>query len=228
MKKIVFVLLMAVMFGGCKPLLQRNYIIINYGGTSIKIPSPGSTYKDIHNDKILFPEHNNPSHDNNLCFFIDVTDKMDITNKDSTKLTFKKYLIIQHDKLLESQDIKDYKFNMIKNVFIEKLKQDIHQLGDSTSKLFYNFDEIYTDIDFSKTKTISCVYNLKDIDGFIILSIVKSEPNEPHNLHTMNFLKIKNKLFTFKVFSIYNGKEDIKWIAELSESWAKAILEANK
>ena len=104
-----------------------------------------------------------------------------------------------------------------KNKVIDSLKSNISKYLNRSKKI----DSIYL-------VPIGLIYNFKNAYAEIQIDYEYHNSLQSIRLWTINYTIIKNKKITTFIICDFKGIESIKWITETSESWAKAIIEANK
>jgi len=228
MKKIVFVLLMVIIIVGCRTIKKDNLIItINVGGTEIKIPQPKngfSLFYNNRNDINLF----NTKRSTVICMFTTKEYISSIKDRANDKLMFDTLLYISYPNKYKMLELSKVDFDKLKDYEIDTMITDINKINNTI--VFFKNDSIinYNNNKTANFKIIGYFFdNLNSYGWLTYRQRINGIKLEPY-LATINTIRVKNKIIEANISYPYVGIESIKWITESSESWAKAIIEANK
>ena len=228
MKKVVFVLLISIVFGGLKVYSQENLNVVEVDTTNINIPLPSNEFYDIGENLREQLKSFVQSFDKLLCFYFDSSDYRILINKDFDSVILNKYIHIESPPQSERNDLSDEQILKFNNNIITPNIAAIKLEIDSINKILEDTKLIVSYDNHNSIRTEDYFYHIKDAGGKYVYEIVNKYSQNYKSLSTINTIIIKKKLLYFEVYCEYKDIESIKWITDISESWAKAILDANK
>ena len=228
MKKIVFIVLMFYVFGMMNAIAQKNYVTINVDRTKIKIPTQyqnivnvNANLQDAFNNKNIFNR-------NWLCVFLDTTAYKKIGNK--TFVSFKPELYVFFDtyKYYNFLDSTTYEYNAPLQYYIGKI---INNKTDTLRNSKINSH--YISVDYTKLYQAGLTfkdntYNSINGIGFIETYTESPVAESKAILVSTNVIRVKNVLFRYLIYDTNFKDDSFERLALLSESFSKAILDANK
>ena len=228
MKKVVFVVLMAIVFSANCQTSNDSHITVNIGGVSINIPTPSKEFIVIpikQYDSIMNNESTNKSM---LCVVIDTINYKNICNNKNKSLLLNKYIYFGFIKELESHDITDNEFSGSMEWNIRNLKSDsVSIIENAISELNNKNDNGQNSNPENKTP-IGCIYNEQDACGILESFIDLDKNRNGKILRSINMLKINKRTFNYYYCIYFNDINDVKQIIDFSKNYTKAILDANK
>ena len=160
--------------------------------------------------------------------FLDTTDIKKLKNEhDYYKLRWVSIVIDCFKTELEDDSIKNGFIND-RRIISEFKRNGINQIIEGCDSLKKGLiPKVYHTDDFYPQK-IGVVYNSKDAYACLFSENFDAKNKEPLNMTIFNMIRIKNKCLNLHISFKYYGAESVRWNCYLSETWAKAILEANK
>ena len=228
MKKIVFVILIVIVFGGLNVSAQKNMNVVEVDTTNINIPLPSNEFHEIgENSREQFKSFVQ-SFDKLLCFYFDSSDYSISIYKDIDSIILDKYILIESPPQSERNDIREERILKFDNTIIEMNIAAIKHEIDSINKILEDTKLIVNYDDYNSIGTDGYFYQIKDAGGKYVYEIVNKYSKNYKSLSTINAIIVKKKILYFEVYCEYKDIESIIWITDISKSWAKAILEANK
>ncbi len=227
MKKIVFVFLILIVFGGLKASAQENMNVVEVDTTNINIPLPSNEFYEIGENLRETLKSFVQSFDKLLCFYFDSSDYKISIYKDIDSIILNKYIHIESPPQSERNDLREERILKFNNTILKSNIAAIKHEIDSINKIIEDTKLIVSYDDYNSIGTDGYLYQIKDAGGKYVYEIVNKYSKNYKSLSTINAIIVKKKLLYFEVYCEYKDVESIKWITEISESWAKAILNAN-
>lgn len=228
MKKIVFVIIIAILYGALDVSAQKDYATVVYNNLTCKLPIPYTGFKTIPGDFKPDFDSLRPTDGMTYYYYLDVYDYNEYTEADEPEYKFEKFMSIgfKLDGKTKAWQIND--FNSYMKSLSDSLNTDLTQIMDSV-KSYYSIPKgklLYSDLD--KPKKLGCLYKMKDAFGIISAEYSVSEINPVKMMCVVNHVIFKRKICYAIMYCIYSSPEDIRWLKDASEAWAKRILELNK
>ena len=228
MRKLFFLFFIAVVFNTYSQNIINSTTIITLGNVNIKIPAPGKQFIEAGDYQREYFSAFEPNTIKLYCVFLDTSDYRKIVKQKNDTVSPNKYLLVESIKKYAGINCSEIDFADIRKGVTESLPRDIKHITDSVHWILSKPTDIISEVDLEHPKTIGCIYDLKDACGIVQMSVFKYKYSSRKMLRTINYILIKGKIVMLYVNYSYNGDESIKLISKVSESWAKAILNANK
>ena len=227
MKKIVFVFLMVIVFGGLKASAQEKYLTIKGDETKILVPYKFNEFKEVGKKN---RKHFEVSLEDDIkmeYLYFDTNTNVNLINKEYFITKLDKFILIQS--LHNNKSTTFFTYNELKNhndiydttiiYFVKK--------NDLSNDYYINYNTLNDSIKSNQTKTITKIHVLVDY-YFLLNQNIKSTKNIIQKwLVTYKDIKIKDEFISVQFACIYNGVESIKWIGETSENWCRYISDLN-
>jgi hypothetical protein len=228
MKKLVLIIIFGFLFIYTKTFGQTKLTSVNIGGVTIKIPSPLKNYYKVSTNKSDILKSYVPDGNNLLVAYVDSSDNIILSNGTSNQVSLNKCMLVQSNKPYETYSITENKLKEIRIENFGKTKYVLQQLLDTNTVYIDKYRTNNSGIFTETSKNIGVIYENKNAFG-ILVSIVENNGSQyQFSTCIAGYVRVKNRLiFTF-VFTDYNYNSDIIWASNVSEKWAKAIIEANK
>ena len=120
-------------------------------------------------------------------------------------------------------------FEEIKNFAQEAVKKELEESVNEkiTNLINKKLDESVSN-EANEPKTLGKIKDTKESFGVLMTLKVNSNIRTMNLLSSVNLLRIRNKLISANIYCNFDDIAKIKWITDFSETWAKAILDANK
>ena len=228
MKKIVFVFLMVIVFGGLHVSAQQNITVVDVGGVNINIPTPSKEYIEVGNNLRDTLSSIVRDTDKLLCFYVESPEYKKYVNNSHDSLNMDKYIFIYSSIQSIRNDFSENRILMFNKNIIETNISVVKNGVDSLNKILVDSNLLVSYNNYNSIHTKGIFYHIKDAGGEFKYAIENRFSKNYKSLSTFNSIIVKKKLLYFEVYCEYKDYESIKWITETSESWAKAILDANK
>jgi len=228
MKKIVFVIFMVVVLGVFHVSAQDNTTVIDIGGVKINIPTPNAGFKEVGiNQHDLFNTFI-PDFNKLLCVYTDTSDYTHLLNGENDNVKLNNYMFIEVSKKFINHDITTEDFNDLKKEVVGLLKKDLSDIIESANEVLQERKDEVGDVNINEPKALGCIYDIKNAYGSLMSINAKTETTKAKLICSLNFIRIKKRLIYIYVYCNFDNINKINWIKDFSESWAKAILDANK
>jgi len=228
MKKIVYVLLIAVLFIACKQAFKDYNGNINVGGVEIKIPSPGIEYRDMLNNPNIHVQAFGANTVNILCMFTDTTEHKNNINGEKNSILKHRNINIEIIKVTESIEYKENEFIKIKKEQIDLYKRDINQIIEIADSLLNDNSKANSVKDFDNLINLGCINDTLNTYGIMQFKEIKVKKEYRKILTVINSIRVKNRSLHTRISTDFYNNDDLKWIIEISKTFSKAILDANK
>ena len=228
MKKIVFVLLIALVFTACTKLRKGNISIINVGGVEIKIPRPGIEYYDILSSGNIHIQASGPFITRNThCSFKDTSG---FKNKNSYNKGILKgrNLDITTFKEFESKNYTDDEFIKLRNEEIGTMNKDVNQIIERADSILNDNKGLVFYKSFENTVMLGCINDTINTFPKLQIKEINNKSGNRKILYAYNTLKVKNRSLHLTIECNFHDNEDLKWIINTSKSYTQSILNANK
>ncbi len=228
MKKLVLIIIFGVLLISIKTFGQSNYTTVKVDGISIKIPMPSKNYYKILTDKNNIFKSYIPDGNKLLVAYVDSIDNNIIANGTPDKASLKKCMFVQSNKPYENISISEKQLKEIRIENFGRAKYVLQQLLDSNTYYIEKYRKNNSGIFTETSKNIGVIYENKNAFGLLVSIVENDGTKYQFSTCIAGYVKVKNRLiFTF-VFTDYNYNSDIIWASNVSERWAKAIIDANK
>lgn len=192
--------------------------LFSIGGTPIAVPLPASEMTEVGNDnRGLMVEVLNDPKTRLVAAFV-------LTN-DLPKLREARHDLLRYATVIvprgnEFRDIDVNDFRELKQM----AGQTIGKVVDTTEQASASDSEP----SLSKPMQLGCFFSKEDAYGFgMAVSVVKGDTNRRMAIGGA-MLRVKQRFFFAYLYSEYKDEETVKWIRRATETWADAILRANK
>lgn len=228
MKKIFFVFIFSVFMGvfSTNAQYQNNYISVS--GIIMNIPHPDKEFMEVGVDNHIVFKDFVPEDNILQLMFIDNNSYIKLNNNDTFSLSAKRYMIIEDNISIDSTTYNKDEFSELRDLVIGKNIINQKQIEDSIiSAIKFAKNNIAT-IENMEPITLGGIYSSENAIGSLMLTFTIEDSKVLTKLVSVSYLRIKEKLIYAYIFTSYYDKQDINWITNLSESWAKAIIEVNK
>ncbi len=165
---------------------------------------------------------------NYFVFYFDSSDYRTLIYKDHDSINMNKYIHIESPPQSERNDLSEERILKFNKTMMETNIANIKHGVDSINKVLLDTKLIVSYDNYNRIGTEGYFYHIKDAGGKYVYEIENRFSKNYKSLSTINTIIVKKKLLYFEVYCEYKDYESIKWISDISESWAKAIIEANK
>jgi len=228
MKKLSFIILTFLIFNTFIASSQNIVTISNVSGKAIKFTVPNSEYREVGDaQRYQFASYLPPSN-SMLCVFLDTFDIRKLANRENESIKMDKYMLIEINKNLIDSDCSDSNFILVKSDVIESLKNDMTKLMEDANIILKETIDEKEDVNINHLKTLGILYDNKETFGILMSFVVKNGNKSIKKLCSVNFLQLNNRLIYVYVYTTFNDIAKVKWIKDISISWSKDLLEANK
>ena len=205
---------------------QNNYISVS--GIIMNIPHPDKEFMEVGVDNHIVFKDFVPDDNILQLMFIDNDSYIKLNNNDTFSLSAKRYMIIEDNISIDSTTYNKDEFNELRETIIGKNICNQKQIEDSIISAIQFAKKNIATIENMEPITLGGIYSTENAIGSLMLTFTNEDSEVLTKLVSVNYLRIKEKLIFAYIFTSYNDKQDINWITNLSESWAKAIIEVNK
>ena len=228
MKKLSFFVLTVLVFNAFITSAQNAYTTMTVGGSTINFSAPTTEYKEVvPSQRDQFSSFLPPSN-SMLCVYLDTFDLKKLLIRETDSIKMDKYMLIEINKNLVESNCSDSNFAMVKRDAFESLKNDSKQLMDDANNILKEIIDEKEDVNLNHLKTMGILYDNKETCGMLMSFVVKNGNKSVKKLCSVNFLKLNNRLIYMYVFTTFNDISKVKWVKDISISWANDLLEANK
>ena len=227
-RKIVFVFIIFLFSFHYYVLAQENQTIIDLDESSFNIPDPENGFMELELSNWGFPDDFLPPFDNMIAGFIDSSGYRKLYYSENEDMLLNTYMLVGINQNDVDSNYSDSDFIERKLINTAKMNRDFKEITD-TILYFYNHINPFSGISNFGTPTVfGCIYDINNAYGIVNGIYSNNTNNLKREISVISYIKIKNKIINTAVYSNYNGEESINNLKDISESWAKAILEANK
>ena len=207
---------------------QNSNTVVTMGGVNITIPSANNTYKEVGESQRELFNSFVPETNSLLCVFLDTNDYSYLLKGANENVVMETYMLVEFGKQVESMDCSAKDFLEVKDGVVSTLKNDLDAIKAEANKILNEQKENIGDVEVGTPKTLGKIYEINDAFGSLMSIDYKTDTKVKKMLCSVNFLRLKNRLVYIYIYSKFNNIDNVKYINEISKSWAKLLLEQNK
>ena len=224
----MLIVVIGFVLGGFHISAQNKITIVDIGGVKINIPSPNKHFIEVGEEqRPIFADFVLES-SNMLCVFLDTNDIIKMLNGKTEDLKLDKFIVVQIDKDEVERDYNEDDFIEIKNNTLESITSDLKEINEKGNNILNKKLDESVSNEANEPKTLGKIKDTKESFGVLMTLKVNSNIRTMNLLSSVNLLRIRNKLISANIYCNFDDIAKIKWITDFSETWAKAILDANK
>ncbi len=227
MKKNTFILFITLLLATFSAFAQEKTTNITVGGNPIKFPAPTAQFKEVGEEQRSLFNAFVPESNKLLCVFLDTSDYNRLSSGNTEGIVMEKYMLIEVNSQVESTNLGLDDFADVKKGVASSLKTDMNEIIEDANKILKLKLEDNADVEIGKPNYLGCIYETKESYGLLMSFNIKSETKTVKKLCSLNFLRLNNRLIYIYVYCNFDDITKVKWLKNISESWAKEILKAN-
>ena len=201
------------------------------GGIPVIIPSPNREMVEVSYDNRELMEVFVPASNRLLATFV-LTNELSLLTEGDEELTLSKYAMVEVPRRGEYTNFSESKFEE----FTDYMKEKFGDIIDSTSeeaeeefnRRMKSLDVDDATIRIGDTIQLGSLFSKKDAYGYGAITSVSMGGETTKLALGCAVLRVKEKMLFVYLYVSYRDENTIKWLRKTSESWADAILEANK
>ncbi len=227
MKAFPIFLPLILMFAAVPSTSGEDNFTVKAGGMTIIIPAPSAEYQEVGYDKREFMEVTVPVENRLLAafFLADELKKWDVTGE----LKATKYMYLQVQRKFEHLDCLSEDFDFIEDTYKDFPEITPEMIEEFRSSFFKNLETMnLEDTQFGVPDILGKVFSIPDAFAFSMILKLKDDQGARRMLCNICNIRVNNRLLIAYVYSESVDEASLMWINDISETWVKEILAANR